>query len=57
MLLRWISFGSVLCWSGIAAGASASDSLPANQFQTLSYDTIVKQIHDLANDYPHLAQV
>ncbi len=63
-LLRWKHLGSVLVWSGISitARASASSShhqhrFPDNQFQTLSYDTIVRQIHDLANDYPHLAQV
>lgn len=46
----------MLWLSGIAVSDSFG-SLPDNQFETLSYDAIVKQIHDLANDYPHLAKV
>lgn len=50
MLLRWIFL------LGLAAG-SWSGSLSDNQFNTLSYDTIVTQLHELAANYPHLAQV
>lgn len=57
MLLRWVSRSIGVLWlSGIAVSDSFG-SLPDNQFETLSYDAIVKQIHDLANDYPHLAKV
>lgn len=50
MLLRWIH---LLC---LAVG-SWSNPLPDNQFQTLSYATVVSQLHDLADNYPHLAKV
>lgn len=50
MVLRWTT---LLC---LAVG-SWSSPLPDDQFATLSYDTIVSQLHDLADNYPHLAQV
>ncbi|CAM9916764.1 unnamed protein product [Scytosiphon promiscuus] len=50
MSLRWIT---VLC---LAVGGLSSD-LPGNQFETLSYKSIVDRLHDLAANYPHLAQV
>lgn len=51
MRLRGIS---LLC---LAVGGGWSSPLPDNQFATLSYETIVSQLHDLAANYPHLAQV
>lgn len=50
MLLRW---QSLLC---LAVGSLCSD-LPDNQFQTLSYGSIVEQLLDLAANYPHLVEV
>lgn len=50
MRLRW---APVLCLAGLGSG----DDLPDNQFETLTYDSIVYQIHALATNYPHLAQV
>lgn len=49
----YLSWAPVLCLAGLSRG----DDLPDNQFETLSYDTIVYQIHSLATNYPHLAQV
>lgn len=39
------------------AVGGVSGGLPENQFETLSYDSIVDRLHDLAANYPHLAQV
>lgn len=49
-----LSWAPVLCLAGLSSG---DDDLPDNQFETLGYHSIVYQIHSLATNYPHLAQV
>ena len=41
----------------IASGSYSTNTLPDNQFETLSYSRIVQEIQDLAEGYPHLAKV
>lgn len=58
MILRWVL---ALClagsWQVVDVVGEEGSTTPSGQFETLSYDRIVRELDDLATNYPHLAQV